>query len=612
MVRAGVFIGVQQTGGLITLRDAIGGAQRMHGWALSQGMPDKTHAKLITDDGGKRISPEQVFDAIQSILSGAGVDQLILYFAGHGVNINRSEHWLLTDAPVRSNAAINVSGSVELARYCGVSHVVVISDACRVAAEGIQAQNVRGQDVFPNDVASDKSRPVDQFFACLLGRASAEMRDPALAAGNYRALYTSALLDALKGEKPEVLEKSTDGGTTVQYVKPVPLEVYLEAEVPRRIKDAKLTSVNQDPDAIITAHAHWISRIAGTQATQAPVQLAPLPPFTPGIRLPRSGPTAGGAPVVESTAHVLAGPGRPLSRAITKLLIGDAASRMAANILISKFPEYTAGAAAILASVPELARTFGPTQFETQCGFKVRGARVVEAFSSRAKVEHLGPAGDVVRIDTLGAPAASVVLEFDDGSGTVVPALRDFIAAIIVEDNQIVDIAYEPSENSWRAQVYASGGEEIRRLRAIAAAATNHDRFRLDGDDAMAIAARMQAVKGADPTLSIYAAYAYHDLQAMDRIRDMSRYQHEDLGIHLFDVALLSRELIDATITPDRGVVPFTPLLAQGWSLLNANRFRLHPALVPLQATLRESLWSSYLPPGVQLLRAALASGELA
>ena len=151
MRRAGVFVGVDRTGQLQTLNDAAAGAERMHQWSLGQGMSDGSQAILLTDRGGKKVTPDMIFDAIKSMIDGPGVDQLLVYFAGHGVNINRSEHWLLSDAPVRTSAAVNVAGSVDLARYCGIPYVVFISDACRSAPEGIQAQNVRGVDVFPND-----------------------------------------------------------------------------------------------------------------------------------------------------------------------------------------------------------------------------------------------------------------------------------------------------------------------------------------------------------------------------------------------------------------------------------------------------------------------------
>src|SRR5689334_2076972 len=113
MIRAGVFIGVDKTGGLQKLNDAAAGARRMYEWALAQGMTDQSHAKLITDAGGVKVDPDLIYDAIKEIIDGAGADQLIVYYAGHGVNINRSEQWLLTEAPVKASAAVNVSGSVE-------------------------------------------------------------------------------------------------------------------------------------------------------------------------------------------------------------------------------------------------------------------------------------------------------------------------------------------------------------------------------------------------------------------------------------------------------------------------------------------------------------------
>jgi hypothetical protein len=78
MARAGVFIGVDKTGNLQKLNDAASGAKRMYQWALAQGMPDKTHAKLITDEGGANVYPQLIFKAIKEILDGPGVDQLVL------------------------------------------------------------------------------------------------------------------------------------------------------------------------------------------------------------------------------------------------------------------------------------------------------------------------------------------------------------------------------------------------------------------------------------------------------------------------------------------------------------------------------------------------------
>jgi hypothetical protein len=595
MIRAGVFIGVDRTGALQQLNDAAAGARRMYDWAIGQGMVQGTHAHIITDERGAKVTPDHVYDAIKALIDGPGIDQLVLYFAGHGVNINRCEHWLLSDAPTRASAAINVTGSVELARYCGIGHVVIMSDACRVAPDGIQAQNVRGQDVFPNDGAADKAKPVDQFFACVLGKTAAEIKDPQVAASNYSALYTDALLHALLGEREDIFELSGDPADSARYIKPVKLQEYLEKEIPQRVLKLKLEKkVNQNPDAILTAHTHWISRIDTGRLPRA--------------RPPSRGPApAGAAP---------GAPPKPIDslRATTRKLVASAAaadqSALAREITRAKTLNLP-GAENLVDSVEQIAVPFGPDHFETECGIKVRGNRVVEAYTRWAQLDLLGTQGALVRVNGLTQPAASVLLTFADGRGALIPAISGFVAALTFDDDELIDVAYEPSANNWRWNLYKDRAEEVRALRAVAATASQHGRFRLDDADAMNVARKMQYAKGIDPTLSVYAAYAYHDLHTLDRIRDMSMYLRGDLGTTLFDLALLGRQLLDRVVDLKSGVVPFVPLLAQGWALLSANKVRMHPLLQGIETTVGESLWSLFDPSGVNKLKRALASGEL-
>lgn len=599
MARAGVFIGVDQTGNLQRLNDAAAGARRMYEWALAQGMPDGTHAKLITDADGKTVHPDHIYDAIKEIIDGPGVDQLVLYFAGHGVNISRNEHWLLTDAPVKASAAVNVSGSVELARYCGINHVVIFSDACRVAPEGLQAQNVRGVDVFPNEGAADRAKPVDQFFACYLGKTAAEIKDPASAASTYSALYTNALLDALSGRvladaypdlyTDALLDALNDQGRKVLEVRPRDLEKYLEAEVLARVRKMRLEGkVNQNPDAIITSDADWLARIAPDTSVHPGIRKAMAPPTIP---MP--------APNLQSVARDL----------VRSAVAGDKAAL--GTQLEAGRTARVAGGTLLVDTVEKIAAPFGPDHFETQCGIKVRGARMVEFYSPRAQAELLGTAGDVLRVDPTDGPAVSVLVTFDGGVGAVIPAIKGFIAALTFDDGDLVDVAYEPSANDWRWDMYKDSAARVRALRAVAASSSQHGRFRLDQDDAIKIAQDMQYAKGIDPTLAVYAAYAYHDLQAIERIRDMSGYLRDDIGVTFFDLALLSRNLLDKSVVASDRIVPFFPLLSQGWALLGANRVRLHPALQGIENNMRDSLWSLFDEAGLRKLAQAMHTGEV-
>jgi hypothetical protein len=591
MRRAGIFIGVDRTGQLQPLNDAAAGARRMYDWALLQGMTDGTHARLITDEGGQKVTPDMVYDAIKAIMDGPGVDQLIVYFAGHGVNINRSEHWLLSDAPVRTSAAVNVAGSVDLARYCGIPYVVFVSDACRVAAEGIQAQNVRGQDVFPNDAVSDRTQPVDQFFACRLGRTAAEIRDPAEAASGFTALYTSALLDAVSGLAPSVLEPGDDAGDAAKYVKPARLRDYLEQEVPRRIVERRMAArVNQSPDAIVLAHTNWLARLE-----QAPA----APSRSRGLERARPGGGGGPAPVAPSAAM----------RDLVRVAVRDSPVALAAAIegaRAAAVPEV----AEMAATAARVAAPFGTDHHETQCGIKVLGARIVDFLIMEGHAEYANAEGNDLRVDPKRLPE-SVLLIFDGGMGTVVPAVPGFLTALTFDDGELVDVALEPSANHPRWNEYQARANEVRALRGFAAAASRLGRFRLEGAEALAVAQRMQYAKGIDPALALYAAYAYYDFQQLDRLRKMSTYLRHDLGARLFDVAMLARELRDVKVDRNANVVPFVPMLAQGWDLVESGRVRLHGALDGIRARVRESLWSLFDSAGTDMLLAAMRSRDV-
>ena len=269
------------------------------------------------------------------------------------------------------------------------------------------------------------------------------------------------------------------------------------------------------------------------------------------------------------------------------------------------------GAHQFVDAAERIAAPFGPDHFETECGIKLRGARMVDALATRADLDQITPDGQVLRANSVEGPAASVVVTFEGGDGTVVPCIRGFITALTVEDGELVDVAFEPSANTGRWPQYQNSASEIRTLRGIAASSAQHGRFRLDGDDAGALAQKMQYAKGIDPSMAVYAAYAYYDLQTVGRIDEMSRFLRQDLGASLFDVELLARKLVGKDVTAGDMIVPFVPLLSQGWHLLSAHRVTLPPALNGIQSTMRDSLWALFNKNGVEKLRNALQTKEV-
>lgn len=586
--RAAVSIGVGTTGGLPHLHDAARGAREVGKWALAQGMrPDLV--QVLTDEK-RPIDPTALKRAIRKIVDIGTVDQLLVYFAGHGVNNNYGEYWLLSDAPGDSQAAVNVEGTVRLARHCGIPHVVLVSDACRTAAEGIQAQAVGGSEIFPNTGGTGIEACVDIFFACTVGRPALEIKDPQVSAGAYRAIYTKVLLAALQGNEKAVLERLQEGAEKVGIVRPRPLKKFLRDEVPTRLGALAIAGVHQVPDARITSDEDaWISRF-------------PLA----SLRRVRNAPIAG-----RHTRRVHIETIATLTESLVRATLRseDPTLEQMPAVLRGR----TAGAKVLANSILQQAATFGPAHYETGCGFKVRGNTIRAAYPARrARAELLGDPPELVRMHDVDPPGASVLLVFGDGTGAVLPAIPQFLAALTFEEGELAAVSYEPSDITWRWKEYSARAEELRILRATVAASARQGVFRLDAADAETMARKMQLAKGVDPSMALYAAYAFDALQNRGRLEELRAYLASDLGgLRPFDIEMLAHGLDGTQVAKQPHVLPFVPMLSQGWPLLSAYRVLLPREAAEISTHLRPSLWTLFNPKGVSLLRQVIASGEV-
>ncbi len=580
MQRAAVLIGVKQTGNLPKLEAVSSSVKAMAGWANSQGIEDK-YVRTLVDDN-EPVTVQQIKKAVSDLVGLTTIDQLILYFSGHGFNIE-SEYWLLSDAPSDTDAAVNVDGSVRLARYCGIPHVVFVSDCCRSAAEGLQAMQVRGSNVFPNDPASGAGNSVDILYSCARGKPSLEITDPAAsaadAARNYSALYSEVLLEYLRGEHEEALTHIVNSGHSVGLLQLGALADALKIEVPKRLKekrgvDPKITQIPDDLISRKTAEAlisqvPWVASRA--QTIVKPVSRSrPVTPFTVS------------------------------SRFITELLAGDLGKWK--SLLTRKLGS---NIEPFQASVALQADTFGPQHFETQCGIKIRGARIERTVQLGIGAELLGSDGQLVRLSGVPQGGSLLLLVLEDGSGAVIPAIPEFIASLTFKEGQLLDVSYEPSDNSWRATEFQARASELRSLRATISASAAYGAFQLNDKDALSLARKMQYAKGIDPSLALYAAYAYDNQQRRDLINEMLGYMQSDLGLSFFDIALLSGRPHSA-----RSLPPF-PMLSQGWALLSAYGAQLPSSLNGIDLLRVPSLWTLFSSEGVHRIEQAILSEEI-
>ncbi len=154
----------------------------------------------------------------------------------------------------------------------------------------------------------------------------------------------------------------------------------------------------------------------------------------------------------------------------------------------------------------------------------------------------------------LNGPVAQVAVSFEDGSGMLLPVLREYQCEIVRSEGRTVSLAYSWSE--WRDPGLAE-------LRARVLGAATLGRIDRSRDGLQDLARTIRRGKKSDPILGIVAALAFALSGDFDGARSVRDYMRRDLQIDLFDAWLLGGA---------RGglpVLPAVPLLGQTWSFLD-------------------------------------------
>ncbi|MFT3719995.1 hypothetical protein [Pseudorhodoferax sp.] len=611
MQRAVVSIGIRKTGGLPELMAAQSSAASFAEWAEKDQEIPADRIKLITDEKGK-VGRERIFDEVDQLLQLGFVEQLIIYFSGHGINSGHYEQWLLSRAPDDPGAAVNVRGSEALARFCGVSHVVFVSDACRTAADSIQAQSITGGEIFSSPSWRGPENPVDQYFATLVGNPAYEVKLVEDAVKSYRAAYSTVLMKALKGEAPSLVEDR--GG--LRLIRPRPLKRYLAQAVPEYMSSLGLEGgLTQQPDArIVSDEMAWISELKSAAPSMTrPVHVAAKRAGAPRRTVVR-GAGVGDAAAVDEDASL------PPPRVLGSMSFRGADLELQARDklaeILTPIPSSSKrsamrgtnglGASALLdRAIAERRTAFGPDHFETQCGLKIRGARMDDAVSRQAEV-NIGGRSDVIQIKVKsGYAGADVLIRLEDRTAVVVPVIKGYITSLTFDaEGNLDDLSCEPSANAALYREWQLVAKEANQLRALVGAASSFGVFRFDDPShGAAMLARMQALQLMDPIMAVYVAWAFHDRRMRAQIVAMQQHLDRALGLRLFDVAMLSFTLgskpADGAPTER---YPCVPMLTQGWSLLSAMEVKLPEHLAPLRSQLRPSLWTHFAPGAYERL----------
>jgi hypothetical protein len=270
----------------------------------------------------------------------------------------------------------------------------------------------------------------------------------------------------------------------------------------------------------------------------------------------------------------------------------------------------------LIAAMDQVFQTRGRTGFETKTGFTVVGATIGRAIAHQTPCDVFqeGPAAgpNHVRVHADAGRAGSVLIQFDDGRGVCLAILPEYVGTVLVEDQRVVNVNYTPAAYTWRRSEYDAVQDEIERRRAFVATAARYGSFRIEPDQASRYGRFLRWGKSLDPTLGIYAAYAYAQAGLQDEVESVHRYMEQD-GPVPFDVALLAHRLTHtAVFVRPPAVRPVLPMLTQGWSLARAHNAPMPPMAKDLARHLLPALWTTLARDGVGLLWRAIEKGDVA
>jgi hypothetical protein len=594
--RGAVVIAVNKTGDLPSLEGCVSGAIDITQWLTAEGFI----VKIITDSGGP-VKAEQIIEAINFFVTAGTYDQLVVYFSGHGLWKNDGELWLLTDAPGDANAAVSWVETAEFAKDCGIPNVVLISDACRSIPDNPRAAKVRGTIVFPNEAVQRSRAKVDKFMAAAVGASAYE-----LSIGEAKqkvSVFTHCFLRAFRYPDADMIQEVSEDGYKIKVVPNHKLGRYLQREVAALLATANI-ALNQAPDAeVLSDYDAYIGRFKEPAAIDVSGDMAAVP----DRQHPSARQSVRTPPTTPANLREVAS--LAVSRAINDQVqvapervraINDLAQRSGFNTVLQK------------------AETFSEDMIlpETSTGFLIVGGTISGAIATNDERPRILSSGDglspgIIQIELKAAPACTVLLQFGNGCGTAIAALEGFIGYVQVDEDKVVNVTYVPSRNSRHRDAYTRQRKRIERLRAAVASAAQFGVFRLtDQNRARLFAEQIRFEKALDPTLGLYAAYAYSDADRREDVQSVLAYMEADLHCHLFDVAMLARTKLEG---PSNSflIVPFCPMLSQGWNLLRARGVSLPSILDEAQDELETALWTTFKPMRARAIFTAMKSGEL-
>ena len=575
--RAAIVIGVDKAGDLPVLNAAASGASNVASWLAREEFEVFTY--IDRENISEQYTPvkiDPIFETVNSIADKGTYEQLVIYFSGHGFLNSYNEFWLLSGAPNNPNQAISLQECTRLCRRTGIDNVVFISDACRSLATTLAAESVRGSVIFPGKKNSGNIKTkVDIFLASQEGDPAFEIKEIDEAVDNFYGIYTTSFLNAFRNPLPEMVSEIEPG---LEVILNRDLEEYLERDVNRRAQE-KSIALSQRPVAEILSDK-YIGRVERQRNGDSKPNLPPP------------------EPTIAAVANL----------ALEDIGFQDKVNDEWKTVWDPEELERSKEAEVFEESISKVLNAHPPVDFETQTGFSVNGAGITQVATNSDLMDYkLEPAGSpsVVQLMPLVDQPASIAIKFSNGNGTIIAGLPGYVAAIVVDDGRVTSVSYNR---------YGSGeSEQLQELRALVSTSARFGVFSIKGtdderqDNAAVLADRIRMGKSIDPTLGIYAAYAYEEADFLDKVASVREFMMYDLHSEIYDVAMLSGVL--GNLKPneyENNIVPFCPMLSKGWGLLRIGNIILPSVVEEARDYIEPALWTTFRPEGIDILIRAL------
>lgn len=509
MAKACIAIGIGNTTGLAPLPGAVAGAHQLANWAKQCGY----QTQLITDESGA-IEISDVRNALLKLLPSPASgdyhggqpnppDRLIVYFAGHGMQSNATDMWLLSNS-YHDQQAIGTGQLQEALERYGIPQIAIIADACRSPAVDTWNMGINPLGVLPLgpfdpielgiSIDTDLFQAVPKYQQAFMLRARADA--PA------RCIFTSVMMEALHGVGDGIFN-------TKEEITSHTIVKYLRAHVNKRAEDYQ---VRMHP----ITRASWLDEQNVYTTAEELAQIG-LPPLDPWPKKATS--ISQGVGMFDNIAETLGeafGNGiGPAIRRTGRPARKDRAERKRFRDAIAA-EKQELGAFAAKAKARRVELEFRMREPDRQ---SLQGVDGLNASISGAEVAQ-----------TLGDPSRGWMLtELSSGHFVGALAMSDFVTDLTIGSNGCVAMVLR---ESWIGGHFKTGSERL--IKDMAEGT-------LDFEAALDEALDLRHGKHTDPVLGVIAAHLYYSVGDVRSIRRMASFYASRNQPVPYDIALLAR-----------------------------------------------------------------------